>query len=272
MPRLIVTLKQGSQEYYDGLASSAAGPPPTGPPPLYRPGSVRVLRILKVNPKLSWRKKFSAYRAKKGSSRIRSRSLWHDTECRFDCRLLQNGRIHPDLRNCPLCSIVKSNVRRVYGRFGFGAYFTPALPRTRVHTKKPEKGRKAILLFQVAVGKAKELTSPAKMRDKPPSIYNSVTCPDRPEDNVQKQYVVYDEAAALPEYIVVYRNILRKIPKRTSGGGQEDESSGSYHDGGSGSYGGSGSQGGSGSYGGSGSRGGSGSYGRSGSQGGSGSY
>jgi hypothetical protein len=35
-----------------------------------------------------------------------------------------------------------------------------------------------------------------------------VTCPDRPEDNVQKQYVVYDEAAALPEYIVVYRNIL----------------------------------------------------------------
>jgi len=166
----------------------------------------RILRILQVRPNRVWRRRFMKYRRnvsqRRHWSKVPLKLLWHGTDCR-ECPLVTTQQLVPSPRNCNLCKIITTTLKR-----GSGGMFGPAIYLTQISSKsdgytRVKKGRRAIILVRTIVGKA-HLTTRA-MNSAPQGCDSVLATSAKVKRLAYGEYAVYRRRAVIPAFVVVYR-------------------------------------------------------------------
>lgn len=177
-----------------------------------------VVRIFKINSR-RFKSKYEGYNARQ--SMIVEQDLWHGT--RLGCHLARTRRLcRKD--NCSICGIARTGFRlnrlatgaltsvNKFERFGAGLYFAPNASKSNDYTTENAncadhacgcRGSRAMILCHVSSGRAYVARENMPHLHEPPRGYDSVmgitgTALMYPE------VIVYDEAAVIPRYIVVF--------------------------------------------------------------------
>ncbi|GLB38958.1 putative adp-ribosylation [Lyophyllum shimeji] len=173
---------------------------------------------LKYKAALEKRGKFST----RGMEPANERRRWHGTMIE-NCKMLSGhladrGECDDDIAKCVLCSIINTGFRKPQPvtpsnqMFGFGVYLTATSSKADGYTGKrvgnfihAATGLRAIILNKVAVGRAMKMPKASENLLRPPQGYDSVI--GEPGFTVNLKYdelIVYETAALLPSYVVVY--------------------------------------------------------------------
>ena len=129
---------------------------------------------------------------------------------------------HPNLcvnDDCAVCSIIRvgfktkkaqSNIS--FARFGRGVYFSSTSSKSHDYNARAERGlgagRRSKLVCTVMVGRGHVSTTRPESLTAPPEGYHSVIGqPARRGELHFDELCVYDDAAALPRYLVIYRTV-----------------------------------------------------------------
>ncbi|GLB41317.1 putative adp-ribosylation [Lyophyllum shimeji] len=196
-----------------------------------RPRPKNVVRILgitcptkiaeayvKYKANLERRGKFSTRGMQPGNERRR----WHGTVVQ-GCKMLGNdlpvhGKCDDDTTKCVLCSIINTGFRKPKPvtpsnqMFGFGVYFTATSSKSDGYTGKRTgnnihagRERRCLILNKIAVGRAIKLPKASENLVRPPNGYDSVIGEPGATANLKyDELIVYDTAAILPAYVIVY--------------------------------------------------------------------
>ena len=137
--------------------------------------------------------------------------FFHGTKIRCDLLTTDECCSDPD---CGICGISKigfdptligSNIPR-FKRFGCGIYLAPNSSKCHDYTQgMPEYGVRAQLLRLVACGAKYELKQNSTKLEQPPPSFHSVYGKSGGTLNYD-EIVVYDAAAVLPQFILVYEH------------------------------------------------------------------
>lgn len=185
-----------------------------------------ILAILKINCPDTVRKAYEAYRQRVIASRPGLKIFGHggpgNEQRRFhgtrqSCSLgLNNNSTLCNGSNCSVCSIIKtgwliSKAGSATGtKFGKGAYFTSCSTKSHDYNQGSEQGLgknvRSMFIAKVVVGKGYVIPSASYSNTAPPSGYDSIIATQGVTAGINyDELIVYENASALPSYLVVYR-------------------------------------------------------------------
>ena len=133
------------------------------------------------------------------------------------CTLGLNNNMNPCSNlHCSVCSIIKNGFSVCKAssstgcRFGYGTYFTSCSSKAHDYNAKSEHGLgsgvRSMLMVRVAVGKTAVLTTGSYSGRSPPTGYDSITAKPGVTPNINyNEVIVFDDAASLPSFLVIYR-------------------------------------------------------------------
>ncbi|CAG8443227.1 10306_t:CDS:2 [Ambispora gerdemannii] len=145
---------------------------------------------------------------------------FHGTKMNCFIGLLTSASLCYD-NTCAICCIIREGyklkfvgtgeISLAFQRFGRGLYFSGTSSKSDDYNEKSLKSYnglkyKAMLLNKVVVGKGFPQTVDDTNLVKPPNDYDSILGEPSPTGNLNyDEVVVYNEAACLPQYLIIYR-------------------------------------------------------------------